>query len=73
MNRTIRDESPSDFCVVTNDEGQYSLWRSDLPIPGGWRETGMAGNRQACIDYVDQVWTHLVIQKSAVVEFQGGL
>ncbi|WP_412770661.1 MbtH family protein [Ralstonia solanacearum] len=59
MNLTRTTEEQSSFCVVVNAEGQYSLWNSDLPIPSGWRETGMTGNKRACIDYVDQVWTDM--------------
>ncbi|NUP16768.1 MAG: MbtH family protein [Nonomuraea sp.] len=38
--------------VVVNDEDQYSL----LP-PDGWRATGFAGDRQECLDHIDEIWT----------------
>lgn len=42
--------------VLMNDEEQYSLWPSYLEVPGGWRETGMTGSREECLDYVREVW-----------------
>lgn len=45
--------------VLVNDEEQYSLWPSYLPIPGGWKETGIDGTREHCLDYVRKVWTDM--------------
>jgi len=42
--------------VLMNDEEQYSLWPSYLEVPAGWRETGMTGSREECLDYVREVW-----------------
>ena len=45
--------------VLINDEEQYSLWPSYLPVPGGWYETGKEGSREACLEYVRENWTDM--------------
>jgi MbtH protein len=47
------------FVVVVNDEDQYSIWRADEDLPPGWREAGMRGTREACLDYVETAWTDM--------------
>lgn len=47
------------FSVLVNDEGQYSLWPAAQDIPAGWRETGTQGTEDACMKYVDEVWTDM--------------
>jgi MbtH protein len=56
---TDENEDTRPYTVLVNDEEQYSLWLADLPIPTGWRSTGKTGTRQACLDYVDEVWTDM--------------
>jgi MbtH protein len=53
-----RDNEPT-YLVVLNDEEQYSLLRSDLAIPDGWRPAGKTGGRQECLSFVAEVWTDL--------------
>lgn len=48
-----------DFIVLINDEEQYSLWSDSIPVPAGWRVVHGPAARQACLDYVDAVWTDL--------------
>jgi MbtH protein len=48
-----------DFVVLVNDEEQYSLWRSQKEIPTGWRLCGMAGSKDECSKYVDEIWTDM--------------
>ena len=47
------------FDVVVNHEGQYSVWASDKVPPLGWSKAGMQGTKQACLDYIKQVWTDM--------------
>jgi MbtH protein len=47
------------FKVLVNHEEQYSLWPADLPVPGGWNETGMQGPKLDCDEYVREVWTDM--------------
>jgi MbtH protein len=45
--------------VVVNDQEQYSIWPLDRPTPPGWRDAGKEGSQQACLDWIDQVWTDM--------------
>ncbi|WP_157792958.1 MbtH family protein [Bordetella genomosp. 8] len=45
--------------VLVNDEEQYSLWPDFKAIPAGWRDTGVQGDKQTCLAYVEQVWTDM--------------
>ena len=61
MMRTMVDFDAEDtrFQVVVNDEEQYSLWPSALPGAPGWREVGVEGRKQECLDYIAEVWTDM--------------
>jgi MbtH protein len=48
-----------DFTVLINDEEQYSLWSGSIPVPAGWRVVHGPAGKQACLDYVDEVWKDL--------------
>ncbi|GAA0712706.1 MbtH family NRPS accessory protein [Dactylosporangium roseum] len=50
---------PRQWAVLINDEDQYSLFPSELAVPGGWREAGFTGDREACRRYVDEHWTDM--------------
>lgn len=52
-------EASLDFIVLINDEEQYSLWSESNSVPAGWRVVHGPAGRQACLDYVDAVWTDL--------------
>lgn len=45
--------------VLVNDEEQYSLWPDFKAIPAGWRDTGVQGDKQTCLAYVEKVWTDM--------------
>lgn len=45
--------------VVTNDEGQHSIWPDNRELPAGWKATGFAGSEEKCLDHISQVWTEL--------------
>jgi MbtH protein len=47
------------FKVLVNHEEQYSMWPADLPVPGGWTETGQQGSTAECEEYVERVWTDM--------------
>ncbi|PYC16941.1 MbtH family protein [Pseudomonas mosselii] len=53
------DNDQITFCVVLNDEEQYSIWPQNRELPAGWRAEGTSGTRQACLDHIDQVWTDM--------------
>jgi MbtH protein len=55
----IDDEDTRTYKVVINREEQYSIWLSDKPVPGGWREVGKEAPKAECLAYIDQVWTDM--------------
>jgi MbtH protein len=53
----MNEDGRESFRVVVNDEEQYSIWPDDKEIPEGWRDAGKAGEKQECLDYINEVWT----------------
>jgi MbtH protein len=47
------------FKVLINEEEQYSLWPGDLPVPGGWAETGVHASKDECDEYLRKTWTDM--------------
>lgn len=47
------------YLVVINHEEQYSIWRAERELPSGWQAVGEARGKQACLDYIEQVWTDM--------------
>ncbi len=48
---------PGDFkhLVLVNDEEQYSLWRGDVAVPGGWSVV-KEGTQDECLAFIDGTW-----------------
>lgn len=53
------DSEDTIFRVVVNHEEQYSIWPDYLEIPSGWREVGVTGKKQVCLDYIKDAWTDM--------------
>ena len=53
------DDEDRVFCVVVNDEEQYSIWPDDRPAPTGWSMVGKTGRKQDCLEYIAEVWTDM--------------
>jgi MbtH protein len=53
------DDEQGEFCVLVNEEGQYSLWPTFRDVPAGWTAEGPRGARQECLDYIDAHWTDM--------------
>ncbi|SCB33740.1 MbtH family protein [Cupriavidus alkaliphilus] len=53
------DRDDATFLVLVNHEEQYSIWPDYKAVPGGWREAGFSGNRQACLDYIERIWVDM--------------
>jgi MbtH protein len=49
----------TDYVVVRNDEEQYSIWPADREPPAGWFVVGERGPREACLAYIEEVWTDM--------------
>ena len=47
------------YKVVMNREQMYSIWPADRENPLGWKEVGKIAEKQACLDYIEEVWTDL--------------
>ena len=47
------------YKVVLNHEEQYSIWPIDRENPAGWRDEGVSGTKQECLDHIDKVWTDM--------------
>ncbi|MEE9453487.1 MAG: MbtH family NRPS accessory protein [Paracoccaceae bacterium] len=47
------------YHVVINNEEQYSIWATDMPIPEGWEQTGFTGLKADCLAHIDEVWTDM--------------
>ncbi|MEY9929763.1 MbtH protein [Catenulispora sp. GP43] len=51
--------SETQYAVVVNDEGQYSVWREDRELPAGWNRDGNVGTKDECLDHIATVWTDM--------------
>lgn len=47
------------YCVVRNDEGQYSIWAADRELPLGWHKEEAEGTREECLARISEVWTDM--------------
>ncbi len=47
------------YTVVINHEEQYSIWPEEREVPQGWKAVGFTGNKQQCLDYIEEVWTDM--------------
>lgn len=47
------------YRVVMNHEEQYSIWPEWKEIPAGWRDVGIVGKKQMCLDHIEKVWTDM--------------
>lgn len=53
------DNENTEFFVLLNEQEQYSIWPSYRSIPDGWSEAGMKGNKQDCLQYINENWTDM--------------
>jgi MbtH protein len=58
MTNPFEDEN-GEYCVLVNDEGQYSLWPTFKETPTGWTSVGPRGIRKDCLDYIEAHWTDM--------------
>ncbi|TDE25170.1 MbtH family protein [Actinomadura sp. 6K520] len=57
------------YLVLVNDEGQHSLWPSFAEVPAGWTVAKNEDTRQACLDYIDEIWTDM--RPKSLIEAMG--
>jgi len=48
-----------DYEVLSNDEGQYSIWPNGKQVPVGWKKVGKEGNKEECLKFIGAVWTDM--------------
>ena len=53
------EEDTTTYDVVVNHEEQYSIWPANRKATNKWRDTSQTGNLQACLDYIEEVWTDM--------------
>lgn len=53
------DADNAEFCVLINDERQYSIWPTFKAAPPGWTLVGPRGCREICLNYIEANWTDL--------------
>ena len=47
------------YLVLTNDEGQHSLWPVSTEVPAGWANVHGPAGRSECLEYVEKNWTDM--------------
>lgn len=63
------DDADATFLVLTNTEGQYSLWPAFAEIPAGWTTVFGEAGHAACVDYIEASWTDM--RPGSLVESTG--
>jgi len=65
------EDPDASYCVLLNDEEQYSLWPAAMAVPDGWSRVFGDAPRDACVAYVDEQWTDM--RPKSLRESMGGL
>jgi MbtH protein len=54
------DKDPVEsYIVLVNEEEQHSLWPSHKAVPAGWRNVGVYGSKEDCLEYIEKAWTDI--------------
>lgn len=59
MSHNPFDDESQLFHVLVNAEKQYSLWPLFAEVPVGWTAVHGPAGREACVEFVDRVWTDM--------------
>lgn len=59
MTRARMSTKDTRLTVIINHEEQYSVALASGPIPRGWRKVGEPCLLDACMDYIEEVWTDM--------------
>lgn len=54
-----KEKDPTIYHVVVNHEEQFSIWPENKEIPQGWQTVGKTGEKDFCLEYIEQVWTDM--------------
>ncbi|KND24751.1 MbtH family protein [Streptomyces acidiscabies] len=63
------EDDDARYLVLTNDEGQHSLWPAFAEVPDGWTVAHPEDTRRACLEYVERNWTDM--RPKSLVEAMG--
>jgi MbtH protein len=50
------EQDGSQYIVLINDEGQYSLWPQPTAVPAGWRVVFGPNMLDPCKEYIRETW-----------------
>lgn len=53
------DNAEGQYLVLTNTEGQHSLWPAFADVPAGWSLVHGPEAREECLEYIERNWTDL--------------
>jgi MbtH protein len=56
---TDTERTDDQYFVVRNHEEQYSIWRTDKPVPAGWDVVGSAAEKESCLTRIGELWTDM--------------
>jgi MbtH protein len=59
MSTSLFDDPAATYWVLVNDEGQYSLWPTLVPLPVGWQVVGEHGTKEACLAFIEEHWINM--------------
>lgn len=53
------EDDDAQYCVLVNDEGQYSLWPQSIGVPVGWQVAKDLDSRANCLQWIETTWTDM--------------
>ncbi|MFE2540549.1 MbtH family protein [Actinacidiphila glaucinigra] len=53
------EDPTAHYFVLSNEEGQHSLWPVHAGVPDGWEITFGEAPRQDCLDHVERSWADM--------------
>ncbi|MCZ4608434.1 MbtH family protein [Streptomyces sp. Lzd4kr] len=53
------EDEEGTYLVLTNAEGQYSLWPEGIAVPDGWDVALTASSRAECLAHGEANWTDI--------------
>lgn len=60
------------YLVLVNEAGEYSLWRTFLGVPSGWRVVHEAAGHAAALAYVEENWRDLSLPGARAAQRAAG-
>ena len=47
------------YLVLSNEEGQHSLWPIEIKVPAGWEQRFGPEDKASCLAFVERNWTDM--------------